>query len=89
MSLTFSCFLSSFVAGMECTRVIRAQQLPHRTRPFIVAQTANVTSDFQAACADSGMDCFLTKPVMHDELVRALKLAYAYHHPSPPTLESP
>jgi len=25
--------------GMECTRVIRAQQLPHRLRPFIVAQT--------------------------------------------------
>ena len=25
--------------GMECTRVIRAQQLPHRTRPFIIAQT--------------------------------------------------
>jgi len=25
--------------GMECTRVIRAQQLPHRVRPFIIAQT--------------------------------------------------
>jgi CheY-like chemotaxis protein len=28
--------------GIECTRVIRAQQLPSRTRPFIIAQTANV-----------------------------------------------
>ena len=41
--------------GMECTRVIRAQQLPHRVRPFIVAQTANVTEEFRRACLDAGM----------------------------------
>ena len=41
--------------GMECTRVIRAQQLPHRVRPFIIAQTANVTDEFQRRCMDSGM----------------------------------
>lgn len=28
--------------GMEATRVIRAQQLPSRTRPFIIAQTVSV-----------------------------------------------
>ena len=41
--------------GMECTRVIRAQQLPTRLRPFIVAQTANVTEEFQRKCMDAGM----------------------------------
>ena len=44
--------------GLECTRVIRAQQLPHRTRPYIVAQTANVTDEFRKMCLASGMDCF-------------------------------
>jgi len=41
--------------GVECTRVIRAQQLPTRIRPFIVAQTANVTDDFQRKCMQAGM----------------------------------
>ena len=41
--------------GMECTRVIRAQQLPHRIRPFIIAQTANVTDEYRAKCLQSGM----------------------------------
>ena len=41
--------------GMECTRVIRAQQLPQRTRPFIIAQTANVTEEYRRMCFDAGM----------------------------------
>src|SRR4051812_16518411 len=47
--------------GMECTRVIRAQQLPNRIRPFVIAQTANVTSEYREMCLDSGMDMFLAK----------------------------
>ncbi len=43
---------------MECTRVIRAQQLPHRKRPFIIALTANVTSEYKTKCLTSGMDLF-------------------------------
>lgn len=41
--------------GMKCTRVIRAHQLPTHARPFIIAQTANVTQEYQQACAESGM----------------------------------
>ena len=41
--------------GLECTRVIRAQQLPQRTRPFIIAQTANVTEEYRVKCMESGM----------------------------------
>jgi len=50
---------------------------------------ANVTDEYRAKCLGSGMDHFSTKPVMHDELVRALKLAYRYHHPDAPTLAAP
>jgi CheY-like chemotaxis protein len=48
-------FLQDVMDGTECTRVIRAQQLPTRIKPFIIAQTANVTDDFRAACIASGM----------------------------------
>ena len=47
--------------GLECTRVIRAQQLPTRTTPFIIAQTANVTEEFRAGCLAAGMDLFMAK----------------------------
>jgi len=62
--------------GMECTRVIRKQQLPHRVRPFIIAQTANVTDEFRRKCLDSGMDKFMCKPIHLDELVERLKEAW-------------
>jgi len=65
--------------GMECTRVIRAQQLPHRVRPFIIAQTANVTEEYRRRCLDSGMDMFTSKPVDISELVRCLKIASRQH----------
>lgn len=61
--------------GLECTRVIRAQQLPHRMRPFIIAQTANVTEEFRQGCLQAGMDVFTIKPVVVEELTRVLKLA--------------
>lgn len=62
--------------GLECTRVIRAQQLPQRLKPFIVALTANVTEEYRRACLDSGMNLFLTKPVHVENLVSALKTAH-------------
>jgi CheY-like chemotaxis protein len=48
--------------GLECTRVIRAQQLPHRVRPFIIAQTANVTEEFRQGCLQAGMGTCLRLP---------------------------
>ena len=38
--------------GMECTRCIRDQQLPNKIRPFIIAQTANVTPEFRERCIE-------------------------------------
>jgi len=63
--------------GIECTRVIRAQQLPTRVAPFIIAQTANVTEEYRSKCLDAGMNLFLTKPVHVENLVTALKMAHA------------
>jgi CheY-like chemotaxis protein len=42
--------------------VIRAQQLPHRKRPFIIALTANVTDEFRTKCLHAGMDLFRVRP---------------------------
>jgi CheY-like chemotaxis protein len=47
--------------GMECTRLIRDQQMPHRIRPFIIAQTANVTEEYRHMCLQAGMNQFLAK----------------------------
>jgi len=66
--------------GFECTRVIRAQQMPHRVRPFIIAQTANVTDDYREQCEECGMDLFLPKPIQLERLTASLQAAYAMHH---------
>ena len=66
--------------GFECTRVIRAHQMPHRVRPYIIAQTANVTDEYRQRCKDSGMDLFLPKPIQLQRLMASLQAAYAAHH---------
>ena len=65
----------------------RASSVPSRCRiayvPFIIAQTANVTDDYQQRCAESGMDLFLSKPIQLDCLTASLHAAYnTLHSPS-------
>jgi len=57
------CFAS--VSGIECTRVLRAQQLPHRKLPFIIALTANVTEEYRVKCLQAGMDRFSVRTSVH------------------------
>ncbi len=57
--------------GLEATRRIRAE-LPRQGQPRIVALTANVLADVQAACASAGMDGYLAKPVRTADLAAAL-----------------
>ncbi|XP_004346386.2 two-component hybrid sensor and regulator histidine kinase [Capsaspora owczarzaki ATCC 30864] len=71
------------IDGLECTRVIRSQQLPNHIRPFIIAQTANATAEYRVACLDSGMDWYMTKPILIDSLTEALKAAYHWHEQNP------
>jgi len=53
--------------GLEATRRIRAD-LPAERQPRIVAMTANVLREHQDACRAAGMDDFLAKPVLFQDL---------------------
>jgi len=56
--------------GLEATRKIRATALEHQ--PYIVAFTANVMAEDQAACTAAGMNAFIGKPVRMADLERCL-----------------
>jgi PAS domain S-box-containing protein len=53
--------------GFEATRIIRENQ-QERPRTPIVALTASVTSEDRRMCFEAGMDDFLGKPIVIDEL---------------------
>jgi len=57
--------------GLEATRRIRAQL--SRTRPRIVALTANVMPQEEARCREAGMDEYLPRPLRFDTLAAALQ----------------
>jgi signal transduction histidine kinase/DNA-binding response OmpR family regulator/HPt (histidine-containing phosphotransfer) domain-containing protein len=53
--------------GLEATRRIRASHPPER-QPHIIAMTASVLAEDEAACHAAGMDSHLPKPVRADDL---------------------
>ena len=59
------------VDGLEATRRIRAG-LGGRPLP-IIALTANVRASDRAACAEAGMNDFLSKPIRQDDLRQCLE----------------
>jgi signal transduction histidine kinase/ActR/RegA family two-component response regulator len=55
--------------GLEATRAIREFEATHRRPPVhIVAMTANALPADRQACAEAGMDGFISKPFKADEL---------------------
>ena len=42
------------------------------TRPRIIALTANVLVEDKKKCIDAGMDDFIGKPIIKDDLINAL-----------------
>lgn len=59
--------------GYEATRRIRLQELTSQRRPIrIVAMTANAQADDRARCLAAGMDDYVAKPFVTEDLVRAL-----------------
>ena len=60
--------------GYECTR--RLRRLPAGGRVYIIAQTANASMESKSKCLESGMNAFLPKPIIVEELARQLKMAY-------------
>ncbi len=57
--------------GITATRIIRQQDL--KNRPRIVAMTANIFKDAIAECFAAGMDDYISKPVLTEELVKILE----------------
>jgi signal transduction histidine kinase/ligand-binding sensor domain-containing protein/CheY-like chemotaxis protein/HPt (histidine-containing phosphotransfer) domain-containing protein len=57
--------------GLAATRKIRAEFPPER-QPRIVAMTANALDEHRDACLAAGMDDFLPKPVLFEDLREAL-----------------
>ena len=73
--------------GLQCTEYLRANydrlwpgEAGRVRRPYIIACTANASSEFQKKCQDVGMDDWVSKPVEIQQLVRALHAAYNMLH---------
>jgi CheY-like chemotaxis protein len=58
--------------GIEATKQIVAA-MPRDKRPLIVAMTANAMESDRKRCIEAGMDTFISKPFLMNELVRMLK----------------
>lgn len=59
--------------GCTATRRIRALKDPARAAVPIVAMTANVFEEERKRAFDCGMNGFLSKPIVIEELIDALK----------------
>ena len=57
--------------GLTATQLIR-RRLPAEQQPQIIALTANVTAEEQAACLAAGMSGYLVKPLRLEALIAAL-----------------
>jgi signal transduction histidine kinase/ActR/RegA family two-component response regulator len=72
------------MGGLEATRLIRAFELAQgRARTPIVAMTANAMAADQLACAEAGMDDFLSKPFKAADLQQRLNQVVATGHVGP------
>jgi PAS domain S-box-containing protein len=65
--------------GLEATRRLRAEPPPHG-RPWIIALTANAMEGDREACADAGMDDYVSKPMRAADLAAALARAAQNSH---------
>jgi CheY-like chemotaxis protein/anti-sigma regulatory factor (Ser/Thr protein kinase) len=62
--------------GLEATRLLRKREQEQLSERLpIIAMTASVLPEDQAACREAGMSDFLTKPILGEELRAKLELA--------------
>jgi CheY-like chemotaxis protein len=67
--------------GLEATRAIRTDsRVPRRYQPFIIALTANAMQNDRDRCIEAGMELFVTKPVVINPLMQALKTAWVMYN---------
>ena len=60
--------------GLEATKHIR-KSIPLEKQPYIIAVTANATLNDRQLCFQSGMDDYVTKPIIIENLIQALQKA--------------
>lgn len=58
--------------GFEATRRIRAGEQGTASHMTIVAMTANAMQGERERCLSAGMDDYLTKPILFEELERMM-----------------
>lgn len=58
--------------GLEATRQIRSG-LPKEKQPYIVAMTANALKGDREVCLDAGMDDYVSKPIVFEEIKSAIR----------------
>jgi PAS domain S-box-containing protein len=68
--------------GLETTRQIRNQKDSSALSPWIVAVTANAMQGDRERCLASGMNDYLAKPIMMDDLIEVLQRALAALRPA-------
>lgn len=59
--------------GLEATKRIRALENPELASVPIIAMTANAFEEDKKVAFDSGMNGFISKPIVLDEVVETLK----------------
>ncbi|GEM_PF-1548610 len=74
--------------GFECTRALRRDPQPAK-RPTIIGVTADAMHGTREKCLEAGMDDVITKPILTEELQRALSRWLGVANPGPAQVASP
>jgi CheY-like chemotaxis protein len=65
--------------GYEATRRIRTD-VSKSNQPFIIAVTAHALQGDQEKCIEAGMNDYMSKPILIDEMKRMMKKWYDIIH---------
>lgn len=65
--------------GTEATQIIR-RELPSKKQPFIIAVTANAQKGDREKLLAVGMNDYIRKPILINELLKSLRKAYEHFH---------
>ena len=60
--------------GLEATRLIRSREDASRRKVHICAMTANAMKEDRTICEQAGMDFYITKPILTEEVHRIIHL---------------
>ncbi|KPZ57189.1 MULTISPECIES: ATP-binding protein [Pseudoalteromonas] len=70
--LIFMDCIMPILDGFEATRTLRTQRICPKESTYIVALTANTSSQDKLACQQAGMDMFVSKPFKLPQIEKAL-----------------